>query len=456
MSDNRRPTRSRRQPLQGHALRAVLRRRQPTGSAPDLGPAPDEPGPGDDGAARRRGELDAGRRHRPRSVAQQPDPSPTQRQQDAGRRRRAPRRPLARRGHRRSPPASPRPRRGAGPSGSSRTRDVWRRLVEPVAEQRRAAPWAARCPQEAQAMAGPLHGHARPGGWRDVRHPGRLRRSAAWPPRCSPPPTSGCRSARPARPRWCPPTSTAFAEGLDVSEDDVLLYLALREAAHQRLFAHVPWLREHLLSAGGRLRPRHHHRHRRRWRSRCAGINPTNPAAIQEALEGGLFEPKKTPAQEAALTRLETTLALVEGWVDEVVGQATARADADRGQDAGGRTPPPRRRRSGRGDLRGAGRTGAAPAPAARRLDAVGLAALPPGHRGPRRRVAAPRPAAHLDRPRRPAGVPRGPRRARARWPRTTSTPRCSSCSTSRTATPPEPDERADGRDASTATRSRR
>jgi putative hydrolase len=38
----------------------------------------------------------------------------------------------------------------------------------------------------------------------------------------------------------------------------------------------------------------------------------------------GMFEPKKTPAQEAALGRLEITLALVEGWVDEVVGQATA------------------------------------------------------------------------------------------------------------------------------------
>jgi putative hydrolase len=52
-------------------------------------------------------------------------------------------------------------------------------------------------------------------------------------------------------------------------------------------------------------------------------IDPTNPASLQEALEGGLFEPEKTPAQQAALTRLETTLALVEGWVDEVVGQAT-------------------------------------------------------------------------------------------------------------------------------------
>ena len=49
-----------------------------------------------------------------------------------------------------------------------------------------------------------------------------------------------------------------------------------------------------------------------------------NPAALQEALEGGLFEPQKTPTQQAALVRLETMLALVEGWVDEVVAQATA------------------------------------------------------------------------------------------------------------------------------------
>ena len=56
--------------------------------------------------------------------------------------------------------------------------------------------------------------------------------------------------------------------------------------------------------------------------SKLSGIDPMNPAAFQEALEGGLFEPQKTPAQQAALARLETILALVEGWVDEVVDQA--------------------------------------------------------------------------------------------------------------------------------------
>jgi putative hydrolase len=37
-----------------------------------------------------------------------------------------------------------------------------------------------------------------------------------------------------------------------------------------------------------------------------------------------MFDLPRSPAQEAALQRLEVTLALVEGWVDEVVGQATA------------------------------------------------------------------------------------------------------------------------------------
>ena len=38
-------------------------------------------------------------------------------------------------------------------------------------------------------------------------------------------------------------------DGLDVPLDEVRLFVALREAAHQRLFGHVPWLRGHLLAA---------------------------------------------------------------------------------------------------------------------------------------------------------------------------------------------------------------
>lgn len=124
-----------------------------------------------------------------------------------------------------------------------------------------------------------------------------------------------------------PANVATFADGLDVSEDDVLLYLALREAAHQRLFAHVPWLREHVIGAVtdyARGIQVNAEGIQSRMEEQLRGIDPTNPEAMQSLLEGGLFDLPKTPAQEAALQRLEVVLALVEGWVDEVVGQATA------------------------------------------------------------------------------------------------------------------------------------
>ena len=40
-----------------------------------------------------------------------------------------------------------------------------------------------------------------------------------------------------------------FGQGLSVDAGEIRLFLALREAAHHRLFAHVPWLRGHLLGA---------------------------------------------------------------------------------------------------------------------------------------------------------------------------------------------------------------
>ncbi|MCW2817192.1 MAG: hypothetical protein JWN84_4647, partial [Nocardioides sp.] len=120
---------------------------------------------------------------------------------------------------------------------------------------------------------------------------------------------------------------SAFAEGLDVTEDDVLLYLALREAAHHRLFSHVPWLRDHLIGAVtdyARGLEVNAEGLQRRMEEQLRGIDPSNPESIQQLVEGGLFDLPRSPAQNAALERLEIALALVEGWVDEVVGQATS------------------------------------------------------------------------------------------------------------------------------------
>jgi putative hydrolase len=123
-----------------------------------------------------------------------------------------------------------------------------------------------------------------------------------------------------------PANVTRFAEGLDVPESDVLLYLALREAAHQRLFAGVPWLREHLIGAVTEFAQGieiNTERIQETMEERLRGVDPSDPGKLQELMEGGLFDPPRSPQQQAALQRLEIALALVEGWVDEVVGQAT-------------------------------------------------------------------------------------------------------------------------------------
>ena len=117
---------------------------------------------------------------------------------------------------------------------------------------------------------------------------------------------------------------TAFGSGLELPEDEVRIYLALREAASNRLFAHVPWLRAHVLGAVeeyargiavdteavGRV---------------MRMVDPTalmNPERLSEALGEDVFNDASTPEQQAALARLELILALIEGWVDHVTDLA--------------------------------------------------------------------------------------------------------------------------------------
>ncbi|MFE4464899.1 zinc-dependent metalloprotease [Oerskovia sp. NPDC056781] len=118
-----------------------------------------------------------------------------------------------------------------------------------------------------------------------------------------------------------PTNVAAFAEGLDAPVEEVRLFLALREAAHARLFTHVSWLRAHLLGlveayARGITIDLD------ALESQLSDIDVTDTGALQRALSGGVFGLQNTDEQKATLLRLETALALVEGWVDEVSAQA--------------------------------------------------------------------------------------------------------------------------------------
>ncbi|CAM5782137.1 Hydrolase OS=Cellulomonas persica OX=76861 GN=CPE01_07550 PE=4 SV=1 [Cellulomonas persica] len=113
----------------------------------------------------------------------------------------------------------------------------------------------------------------------------------------------------------------AFAEGLDAPVEEVRLFLALREAAATRLFTHVPWLRAHLLALVETY-ARGISIDVDQLEQAVGSIDPTDAEALQAALSSGVFAPQTTPEQQAALGRLETALALVEGWVDEVSATA--------------------------------------------------------------------------------------------------------------------------------------
>ena len=119
-----------------------------------------------------------------------------------------------------------------------------------------------------------------------------------------------------------PANVAKFGEGLSLPEGDIRLFLAVREAAHARLFVHVPWLRGHLLGAIEAY-ARGIHIDMGKIEELARELDPSNPEGIQEALSQGVFMPQRTPAQEQALEKLETALALVEGWVDELTAAAT-------------------------------------------------------------------------------------------------------------------------------------
>ncbi len=114
----------------------------------------------------------------------------------------------------------------------------------------------------------------------------------------------------------------AFGEGLEIPPQEVMLYLAVREAALIRLYKSVPWLRQDILDLIKRY-ARGIHIDIERMQDAAADIDPMNPEAMQEAFTAEIFTPQNTEDQQLALSRLEDLLALVEGWVTVVTEQAT-------------------------------------------------------------------------------------------------------------------------------------
>src|SRR6201988_3195032 len=202
------------------------------------------------------------------------------------------------------------------------TMDTWKRLCDPMAQQI-ATVWASALPEEAKAMAGPLLSMMSQMGGMAFGSQlgqalGKLSREVL----------TSTDIGLPLGPKGTaallPDAVESLAEGLELPRSEIITFLAAREAAHHRLFSHVPWLASQLLNAveafakGIKIDTSG-------IEDFARGFNPaslTDPSEMEQLLNQGIFEPKATPEQTAALERLETLLALIEGWVQTVVSDA--------------------------------------------------------------------------------------------------------------------------------------
>ena len=199
------------------------------------------------------------------------------------------------------------------------TLPTWQRLCDPVA-RRVSGAWVEALPAEAKQAAGPLLSMVgQMGGMAFGSQLGNALAQLASEVLTST--DIGLPLGPPATAALVPANIEEFTKGLERPSSEVMVFLAAREAAHQRLFAHVPWLRQRLLAtveefaSGIRVDTA-------ALEQLATQIDPANPQSIEEAMRSGMLEPQTTPEQQSALNRLETLLALVEGWVDVVVGDA--------------------------------------------------------------------------------------------------------------------------------------
>ncbi|KRO53777.1 MAG: hypothetical protein ABR62_03155, partial [Actinobacteria bacterium BACL2 MAG-120820-bin50] len=126
-----------------------------------------------------------------------------------------------------------------------------------------------------------------------------------------------------------PQNVRAWGSGLEIQEGEIRIYLALREIAAARLFKQSPWLSGYIaevISAyGSGIRIDISAITQSAQDAMDSGaIDPSNPESMASALSGGLFTPETTASQSAALEKLETLLALIEGWIDAVVVKAAS------------------------------------------------------------------------------------------------------------------------------------
>jgi putative hydrolase len=133
----------------------------------------------------------------------------------------------------------------------------------------------------------------------------------------------------PAHPVVIPENIENWANELEIPKSEVFIYHALREGAVARLFANNPWLVSYIQSAIVEYGKGIHidiDAIQRQAQSAFENMQENMQENMEEnmsfALDNGIFTPEESPAQKIALAKLETVLALIDGWTDEVTSLA--------------------------------------------------------------------------------------------------------------------------------------
>ena len=126
------------------------------------------------------------------------------------------------------------------------------------------------------------------------------------------------------RPAFVAQNLAELVDSLEEDSDQVYFYFVIRELAHARLFKQSKWLRDYtvnLITAYAREISIDNSR----IIEMSENFDPADIGNIQKAFESGSLIAPRTPSQTIALERIETVLALIEGWVDCVTQAATTR-----------------------------------------------------------------------------------------------------------------------------------
>jgi putative hydrolase len=126
------------------------------------------------------------------------------------------------------------------------------------------------------------------------------------------------------RPSLCVKNIEEFAEGLGLDSQEVLIYLAVRELALQRLFTQSGWLKDRVVNQILEY-SKEISIDTEKINRLADSIDITNPTEIQNAISSGAFINEPTESQRVALDRIRVNLALIEGWVDTITEKATER-----------------------------------------------------------------------------------------------------------------------------------